>query len=160
MFDNYTNRMPTVVAVPRRASWHPLKVTQMEMDRKRSIVKTITWRVLATTDTFIIAFFVTYFVTGEAHPEIAASIAGIEVVTKIFLYYMHERAWAKSTYGVRPSRTPEKKAADLAKEAAAAALVVEQAAAGSVAAEPAAEPAEEPAAEATEGSTTEEATSE
>ena len=86
------------------------KVMSMEMDRKRSIVKTLSWRVLATTDTFIIAYLVTYFILGEAEPGIAGTIAGVEVMTKLFLYYFHERGWAQITWGVRPCRTPENQA--------------------------------------------------
>ena len=97
----------------------------MEMDRKRSIVKTLSWRGLATTDTFIIAYLVTYFILGEAEPGIAGTIAGVEVMTKLFLYYFHERGWAQITWGVRPSRTPEQKAADLHAEADALIGVVE-----------------------------------
>ena len=56
---------------------------------RRSLVKTLTWRVVATTDTFIIA----WFITGEW--TWAGAIAGVEVVTKMFLYYAHERVWNK-----------------------------------------------------------------
>ena len=55
--------------------------------KKRHIAKTLTWRILATTDTFLIA----WFITGEWNW--AGAIAGMEVVTKMFLYYFHERAW-------------------------------------------------------------------
>ena len=55
--------------------------------KKRHIAKTLTWRILATTDTFIISWFVTGTWT------LAGAIAGIEVVTKMFLYYGHERLW-------------------------------------------------------------------
>ena len=55
----------------------------------RSVYKTISWRVIATTDTFIISYFVTgYFAWATA-------IASVEVFTKMFLYYFHERAWLK-----------------------------------------------------------------
>ena len=57
--------------------------------RRRHFAKTLTWRVLATPDTFIIA----WFVTGQWNW--AGAIAGIEVLTKMFLYYFHERAWYK-----------------------------------------------------------------
>ena len=53
----------------------------------RSILKAITWRMLATSTTFIIA----YFVTGES--VVAFTIAGIETVMKLAIYYLHERAW-------------------------------------------------------------------
>ena len=46
---------------------------------ERSIIKTISWRVLATTDTFIISYFITGRLTW------AVSIAGIEVITKMGL---------------------------------------------------------------------------
>jgi uncharacterized membrane protein len=59
----------------------------------RSIVKTISWRVLGTIDTIVIS----YFITGSL--VMAASIGSIEVVTKMILYYFHERAWNKSNFG-------------------------------------------------------------
>ena len=59
----------------------------MNSKARRSLAKTLTWRVLATTDTFIISWFVTGTWT------LAGAIAGIEVVTKMFLYYGHERLW-------------------------------------------------------------------
>jgi len=54
----------------------------------RTIYKTLSWRVLATVVTFIIA--------GEilnTKDNTALYIAGIEVFTKSLLYYMHERLW-------------------------------------------------------------------
>ena len=57
--------------------------------KKRHLSKTVTWRVLATTDTFIIA----WLITGKI--DWAAGIATIEVATKMILYYLHERIWYK-----------------------------------------------------------------
>ena len=59
----------------------------------RSVVKTISWRTVGTLDTMIIA----YFITGNL--IMAASIGSIEVVTKMILYYFHERAWNKLSFG-------------------------------------------------------------
>ncbi len=59
----------------------------------RSIVKTISWRVLGTIDTIVIS----YLITGSL--AMAASIGSIEVVTKMILYYFHERAWNKLSFG-------------------------------------------------------------
>jgi len=56
---------------------------------KRSLTKTLTWRLVATTDTFLI----TWIITGELH--FAGAIAGVEVLTKMFLYYTHERVWER-----------------------------------------------------------------
>ena len=57
--------------------------------KKRHLSKTVTWRVLATTDTFIIA----WLITGKI--DWAAGTATIEVATKMILYYWHERIWYK-----------------------------------------------------------------
>ena len=61
----------------------------IRVSKIRSIYKTISWRILATTDTFIISYFITGFISW------AISIASIEVFTKMGLYYYHERAWHK-----------------------------------------------------------------
>jgi len=57
--------------------------------RKISAFKTVTWRVLATADTFVIS----YIITGRL--LFATSIASIEIITKLCLYYWHERMWDK-----------------------------------------------------------------
>jgi uncharacterized membrane protein len=55
--------------------------------RRRHIAKAITWRMLGTLDTVLIG----WFFTGSL--VIGAAIGGAEVITKTFLYYMHERVW-------------------------------------------------------------------
>lgn len=65
----------------------------MQEKAYRSVVKTISWRTLGTLDTIIIS----YFITGNL--VMAASIGSIEVVTKMILYYFHERAWNKISFG-------------------------------------------------------------
>jgi uncharacterized membrane protein len=62
---------------------------------RRSFVKAVSWRVLGSLDT---AFW-GWFFTGSF--RIAGSIATFEVITKIVLYYFHERAWAHSRFGLR-----------------------------------------------------------
>lgn len=59
----------------------------------RSIVKTISWRLLATLTTAAIV----YAFTGKLN--IALAVGGIEVVLKLVLYYFHERTWNKISYG-------------------------------------------------------------
>jgi uncharacterized membrane protein len=61
----------------------------------RSLAKAVSWRTAATIDTFIISFLV----TGKA--SLAGTIAGVEIVTKIIIYYLHERAWAAVPWGHR-----------------------------------------------------------
>lgn len=60
---------------------------------QRSIAKAISWRVTGTADTFIIS----WLITGEL--MIAGGIATTEVVTKIVLYWLHERAWNRVKWG-------------------------------------------------------------
>lgn len=57
----------------------------------KSFAKSISWRVVGTVDTMVIS----YFVTGQL--VMAVSIGSIEVITKIALYYLHERAWEGAT---------------------------------------------------------------
>ena len=63
--------------------------------KRRSVVKAITWRTLGTLDTIVIS----YVLTGEI--TTAISIGGIEVFTKMFLYFFHERIWNMIKWGKR-----------------------------------------------------------
>ncbi|MCR4378198.1 MAG: DUF2061 domain-containing protein [Rhodospirillales bacterium] len=62
--------------------------------RRRSLAKTVSWRLTATIDTLLIS----YFVTGSL--VLAGSIASFEVVTKMAIYYFHERAWSRIAWGM------------------------------------------------------------
>lgn len=53
----------------------------------RSIVKTFSWRILATLTTMVVA----YVITGQVDTAIA--IGSIEFLLKLLLYYVHERMW-------------------------------------------------------------------
>ena len=59
----------------------------------RSAVKGFTWRLVATFTTILIV----YFITGEQAK--ALQIGAIEFVTKFFVYYIHERAWVRISFG-------------------------------------------------------------
>jgi uncharacterized membrane protein len=61
----------------------------------RSLLKAISWRILGSIDTFVLSLLFTH------KPFLAASIAGTETITKILLYYFHERAWAAVPWGHR-----------------------------------------------------------
>lgn len=60
---------------------------------KRSLVKTISWRAVGTITTVSIS----YIITGTM--ALAFSIGGIELVSKMLLYFFHERAWEKIKWG-------------------------------------------------------------
>jgi uncharacterized membrane protein len=62
----------------------------------RSLAKTVTWRFFATIDTFLISALVT------RNLKWAGSIVGIEVVTKMGWYLLHERAWARLSLAASP----------------------------------------------------------
>ena len=64
------------------------KVTNQSEDNiKRSLLKTISWRVIGTLDTVLIS----WFITGTL--ALAFSIGAIELVSKMILYFFHERVW-------------------------------------------------------------------
>lgn len=63
---------------------------------KRHILKTISWRIIGTIDTIVLSSLI----TGDI--KLGFSIGGVEVVTKMVLYFLHERAWYKfSNFGVK-----------------------------------------------------------
>jgi uncharacterized membrane protein len=59
----------------------------------RSLLKAISWRVTGSIDTLLLS----WFFTGDL--GIAAAIGLTEVCTKMLLYYLHERAWSRLTFG-------------------------------------------------------------
>ena len=67
--------------------------------RRRSITKTITWRITASLDTILLSFLI----TGSF--SVAMAIGGTEILTKLLLYYFHERIWNTVNWG-RTEGTP------------------------------------------------------
>ena len=59
---------------------------------ERSIVKGISWRIIATTDTFLVVFIITCLL-DQCSVENALKIGGIEFFLKLLIYYGHERVW-------------------------------------------------------------------
>ncbi|MGY8902000.1 MAG: DUF2061 domain-containing protein [Flavobacteriales bacterium] len=57
--------------------------------RIRHIAKTITWRIIASLTTFILAYVFTQDITKSLW------LMGTEMVLKLLLYYYHERVWFK-----------------------------------------------------------------
>ena len=66
--------------------------------KRRHIVKAISYRMIASSSTFLI----TWIVTGEIHTGL--KVGGIAVVIKMGLYYLHERMWYRSKFGVKNAR--------------------------------------------------------
>lgn len=60
----------------------------------RSLVKAISWRTMGTIDTI----FISWIIVGDIN--FAVSIGGVELFTKMILYYLHERIWSRSKLGL------------------------------------------------------------
>lgn len=82
IIDQIYNKVKTNQEPPRRSERH-----------SRSIVKAVSWRILGTMDTILIA----WLISGEM--TIAFSIGTFELLTKTFLYYFHERLWSGIRWG-------------------------------------------------------------
>lgn len=71
--------------------------------RKRHLAKTVTWRAVGTIDTMLISWVIT------GNPLIGLKIGIAELLTKMILYYLHERVWYRFNFGLnqRKSNTNE-----------------------------------------------------
>jgi uncharacterized membrane protein len=63
--------------------------------RIRSLTKAISWRIFGSVDTFLIAFF------WSENVMMSIAVGSIEVITKLTLFYLHERTWALIGWGRR-----------------------------------------------------------
>ena len=59
----------------------------------RSVLKALSWRVVGTLDTLLVS----YFLIGEI--ALATSIASVDFITKLVLYFFNERIWNKINWG-------------------------------------------------------------
>ncbi len=71
------------------------KLARWTETHARSLAKAVSWRATGSLDTFVVAFVIT------GSPKIAGSVAGTEILTKILIYYLHERVWAWVPWGKR-----------------------------------------------------------
>lgn len=67
--------------------------------RKRHIAKTITWRFVGTLDTMLL----TWWITGD--PLTGLQVGFAEVLTKMVLYYLHERFWYRINFGLEKRKS-------------------------------------------------------
>ena len=72
-----------------------MESSKVKINKKRHLLKTITWRIIGTLDTMLIA----WVLSGD--PLLGLSIGGIEVFSKMVLYYIHERVWYRSKFGIK-----------------------------------------------------------
>lgn len=69
----------------------------------RHVAKTVSWRVVGTIDTVILA----WLISGD--PLIGLKVGLVEVITKMLLYYLHEKAWYRSNFGLTSRRNGPQK---------------------------------------------------
>ncbi|MFA7686576.1 MAG: DUF2061 domain-containing protein [Moheibacter sp.] len=69
--------------------------------RKRHLAKTVTWRLVGTVDTMFLA----WIISGD--PLIGLKVGFAEVLTKMLLYYLHERAWYRINFGLPKRETTQ-----------------------------------------------------
>lgn len=72
--------------------------------RLRSVVKAITWRVIATLTTFILAYSVFQNTGCDNVLEKSTLVAGLELIIKLVIYYFHERIWLMVPLGTQPAK--------------------------------------------------------
>jgi uncharacterized membrane protein len=65
------------------------------VSHKRHVMKTITWRLIGTIDTILIGWII------SGNPLIGLKIGSVEIISKMVLYYLHERVWYKTNFGVK-----------------------------------------------------------
>jgi uncharacterized membrane protein len=65
------------------------------VSHKRHVMKTITWRLVGTIDTILIGWVI------SGNPLIGFKIGSVEIITKMILYYLHERVWYRTNFGVK-----------------------------------------------------------
>ena len=74
--------------------WHSFIIIHKYNSHVRHVMKSFSWRFIGSLDTTMIS----YIMTGNL--KLSVSIAGAEVITKIILYYFHERIWHRSNFGL------------------------------------------------------------
>lgn len=67
----------------------------LKVTKARSFVKSLSYRIWGT----VSSWAVVYVITGKG--SLAALVAFWETVVKVFIYYFHERAWNKISWGRR-----------------------------------------------------------
>jgi uncharacterized membrane protein len=78
--------------------WFRVRLVESQ---KRHILKTLSWRAIGTLDTIILSWIIT------GNPLMGLKIGTVEVITKMVLYYLHERTWYNLNYGLGNRRSKE-----------------------------------------------------
>ena len=71
----------------------------MKESKQRSILKAVSWRIIATSTTFILAYWVFKGSGCEDVLQKSSLVAGLELFLKLIIYYFHERFWLRISFG-------------------------------------------------------------
>jgi uncharacterized membrane protein len=74
--------------------WYKTNILKSASSKLRHAIKTVSWRIVGTIDTMMMGWIV------SGNPMTGLKIGGLELVTKMGLYYLHERVWYRSDYGL------------------------------------------------------------
>ena len=78
--------------------WYRILIPE---SRKRHLLKTVSWRVIGTLDTILLSWII------SGNPLTGVKIGLVEIVTKMALYYLHERVWYNINFGLGTRRKQE-----------------------------------------------------
>lgn len=80
--------------------WYRIPLVE---SRKRHLLKTLSWRAIGTLDTIVLSWIIT------GNPLTGLKIGSVEVITKMVLYYLHERTWYNINFGLGSRRRKEER---------------------------------------------------
>ena len=78
--------------------WYRSKIKESNL---RHIIKTFSWRIIGTIDTILLGWIFT------GNPYIGVKIGLAEIITKMFLYYFHEKLWYNVNFGLNKKRSQQ-----------------------------------------------------
>lgn len=77
-------------------------MSKVSIDRKRHVLKAITWNLLAMTTTYLVLRLLPPFFGLEGiSKEGAGFLTILDRIIKLVFYYGHERVWFSSNFGVK-----------------------------------------------------------
>ena len=72
--------------------------SKIKNNNSRHIIKTFSWRGIGTLDTILLSWLI------SGNPLIGLKIGSAEVITKMTLYFFHEKLWYRINYGLDKRR--------------------------------------------------------
>ena len=81
--------------------WYRINLSKegvLRESKKRHFAKTVTWRLVGSMDTMLVAWII------SGNPFIGLKVGLAEITTKMILYYIHERVWYRYNFGLEAKR--------------------------------------------------------